>query len=122
MFAEIRAQARRTIHAKFQVPATYEDDVVPATAVAVRWHNRFVKAVGDTAGGDFAEIIENIDRIIFNSEELAAKSIAPKRDGIVRLQPMPDLVLLLDVREPVDGPINVIWTVIRPRAANAAVP
>lgn len=112
-FIDIKRQARRDVHAAFSLSALYEDDTVltPET-LSVRWHDRSVNAVGDIPGGDYGRVFENVDKIIFDADELTAKGIEPKRNGTVTLTDL-DLILTLDVREPYDGPVKVIWTVIR---------
>lgn len=120
-YADIRRRARRDIHAAFAVSATYTDDVVrPPTPLAVRWHDKgssfsgIVSSVGNISGGDYAEVVENIDKIIFNTDELIEKGISPKRGGTITLTDYGDYQLVLDLREPTDGPLKMTWTVMRP--------
>lgn len=109
----IRSQMRRGVHAAFAVDATYEDDVVtPALDVSVRWANKQGR-VGNLDNGDYAEILESIDRLHFDSEELAAKGITLKRQGVVTLTEFGNAQFELDVREQADGPIRITWTVTR---------
>lgn len=112
---DIRRQARRDVHAAFAVLASYNDSTLtaPATGLHVRWHDRFTNAVGDIGGGDYARVFENIDKIVFDADELAALGLTPRRGGEVTLTDYGH-VLTLDVREPTDGPVKVIWTVTRP--------
>jgi hypothetical protein len=79
----------------------------------VRWQDRFTSAVGDIGGGDYARVFENIDKIIFDADELADKALTPQRGGKVTLTDY-GYTLTLDVREPADGPVKVVWTVTRP--------
>lgn len=106
-------QARRDIHAAFAIAATYEDQFTSPTDVSLRWHDRFVQASGDIAGGNYAQVFENIDRLIFDIAELTEKDLTLRRGGKVTLVSY-GYTFTLDVREPVDGPVKVTWTVTRP--------
>lgn len=110
----VRQQARRDVHTTFSLLATYTDSSGSATGLHVRWHSRFTAAIGDIPGGDYARVMENIDRVVFNVEELAERQVNPKRAGIVVFDMYPEHQFVLDVREPSDGPVYLIWTVTRP--------
>jgi hypothetical protein len=111
---EARRQARRDIHAAFSLSASYTDPSLtdPVEGLSVRWHDRFAAPVGDIGGGDYARTFENIDRIVFDTDELTEKGLAPKRGGQVTLTDY-GYTLTLDVREPSDGPVKTVWTVTR---------
>jgi hypothetical protein len=109
-----RAEARRVIHAAFGVAATYEDDTLAAPVViSVRWHSKR-ELVGNINGGDYAEILSTIQNLLFNSEEMATKGITLKQGGLVKLTEFNDYQFMLDVQEPPDGPIKIVWSVVRP--------
>lgn len=113
---EQRRQARRDIHTAFSVSASYQDPdilIAPVPGLHVRWHDRFTTALGDIGGGDYARVFENIDKIVFDIDELAEKSLNPKRGGTLTLTDY-GYSFVLDAREPVDGPLKVVWTVTRP--------
>lgn len=78
----------------------------------VRWHDRFTTAVGDIGGGEYARVFENIDKIIFDIDELTEKTLTPQRGGKVTLTDY-GFTFTLDVREPNDGPLKVTWTVTK---------
>lgn len=112
--AQIKHDARRALHDAMKVEATY---VPPgggaATALGVRWHNK-INRVGDLDNQGWAEIIEGIDRIIFDREELAAKSLTLAEGGVVTLELlMGGFSFVLGAQEPDDGPIERIWIVTR---------
>lgn len=111
-FQAIREQARRDLHAAFAVSGQYNDT---DTILSVRWHDRFVKAVGDVPGGGWAEVLENIDQIIFNEEELTALSITPVRGDTITLTDYANFVLVLDTKMQRNGPVTIGWNVTRPR-------
>jgi hypothetical protein len=111
---EARAKMRRGVHAAFAVEATYEDaDVVVPVPITVRWGAEKQVRAGNLDSGDYAEIIESIDRLHFDSEELATKGVAIRRGGIVTLTEFTNAKFELDVREQADGPIRITWTVTR---------
>lgn len=86
---------------------------VPVEGLHVRWQSRFTAAIGDIPGGDYARLFENIDKLVFDADELAEKTVALRRGGVVTFVDY-DYQFTLDVREPVDGPVAVVWTVTRP--------
>jgi hypothetical protein len=108
---DIRTKARRDVHAAFSVPGLYED---PSTAepveLAVRWHNQFGIPTGDVAGGNYAQILETVDRIVFDGPELVEKGLTLRRGGKITLVEY-GLTFELDVREPNTSPGTVVWTV-----------
>lgn len=111
-WADLRRQARRDVHSAFAVQAFYRDSVVTVeVGLTVRWHDRFVAEPGATG---FASVFDSIDHVILSAEELAAESLSPKRGGIIRFPDYGNSEVVLDTRLPIDGPINVPWTVTRP--------
>jgi hypothetical protein len=107
----LRTQAQRDIHAAFAVRGLYTDaTVAEPVELAVRWHSRFGLPVGDISGGDYAGVLESIDRLVFSRAELAEKSLTMRRGGKVML-PDYNYTFGLDVREPNTGPVNEVWTV-----------
>jgi hypothetical protein len=104
-------KAQREIHAAFSISASYTDSTVTEpVALDVRWHSRFGLPVGDIGGGDYAGVLETIDRLIFNRAQLTAAGIRLRRTGQVYLSQY-DYTFSLDVREPNTGPVVEIWTV-----------
>jgi hypothetical protein len=85
--------------------------VDPVIGLRVRWHDKFGAPIGDIGGGEYARAFENIDKIIFDADELSDRGLTLRRGGVVTL---PGYTFTLDVREPTDGPLKVIWTVTRP--------
>lgn len=115
-----RTQARRDVHAAFAYaavlvrPVPLTDPVeYTETPITVRWHDK-VERVGNISGGDYAEILSTIERLLFNSEELAAEGLTLVRGDVIKLTEFNNYTLQLDVLEPPDGPIKVTWTVVRP--------
>jgi hypothetical protein len=120
-FWTIKTQARRDIHAAFSVTALYQDATMPtATEVHVRWHNRHrplgpFPNVGNLPGGDYADVFELVDHVIFNTDELASLGIVPMRNASLTFPQFGNFKMVLDVREPTDGPIKQTWTLQRPK-------
>ena len=74
-FAAIKANARRAVHAAFAYSATYQDSSLDAAVdITVRWHNRLV-LLGDFQDSGYSNVVDGIERIIFNLEELATVKI-----------------------------------------------
>jgi hypothetical protein len=115
-----RTKARRTIHAALSYaavlvrPVPLSDPVeYTETPITVRWHAK-TERVGNISGGDYAEILSTIHRLLFNSEEMAEKGITLKHGDLIKLTGFGNYELELDALEPPDGPVKIVWTVIHP--------
>lgn len=113
-FAQLKHDARRAIHDTMRVTCDYTATGIPSgTQLGVRWHNK-INRMGDLENQGYAEIVEGIDRMIFDLEELSAKGITLVRNGVVTLpEIMGSISFALDVQEPDTGPIERIWLVTR---------
>lgn len=116
--AEIKAQARSSLHAAMGVPASY-DSVDGVTSVAadgtltVRWHHKLAKP-GELEGGFDAVIVEGIDRLVFQQPQLTALGITLQRNDLIRIPSLgPKAEWTLEHMEDPDGPLNVYWSVSR---------
>lgn len=113
--AAIKAKARKAVHAAFSYAATYHDASLDAAVdVKVRWHNRLV-LMGDYDQSGYANVIDGIERIIFDRDELAKLGITPIRGGevIITDEGMNQTTLFLDSREKYVGPLEEKWMVAR---------
>lgn len=106
----VKALTRRVVHNTFGGDAVYFDSIQPETGLSVRWHNK-IQVAGDLEGQGYAETIEGVERVVFDREELAAKGVVLRNNGVVRMAD--GTVLILAVQEPIVGPIEVIWQVAR---------
>lgn len=93
-----------------------------AVPVHVQWHDRQARPIGNLPGGDYAEQFENVERVLFSEEELASLAVVPMRNGVLTFPNFGNFWLILDAREPLDGPIKQIWTVRRPRQSTVQPP
>lgn len=112
--AEIKARARKAVHTAFSVPAEHRSygETTPNT-LNVRWHNKLVLQGNGTSDG-YAETIEGIDRLVFDIEELAAKGLTLERGDTVTMGPLyQGVVLVLEEKEPMTGPVEQKWWVAR---------
>lgn len=110
---ELRTRARRDIHGAFSVAAVYSDDTLDEPVpVSVRWHHR-IDRFGDLDAGGYAEVVDGVERLIFDRDELAEKGLQLRRHGLVTLTETgwSGIALRLDTREPYDGPVEEIWGV-----------
>lgn len=132
---DIKTRARRAIHGKLAVPVTsfideehpegltFGDLLIPPT-LTVRYHNKMAR--GGNLDGDYAEVIDGIDRLILLDENVAEVSAALveagqpalvlSRGAEIVIQPYQGLRFVLDTQEPPDGPSEVAWVVARSRA------
>lgn len=119
-FAAIKLAARKAVHAAFSVSAAYSDDLVlQPIPLAVRWHMK-QGLVGSLDDGGYAEMIEGIERIVFDMQELFDKNVELRRDGIIEITApeyrLPDgstFKFSLDVEEIDTGPVAKGWRVTR---------
>lgn len=113
-FAQLKHDARRALHDTLKVTCEYAaPGVAPGTTLGVRWHNK-ISRHGDLENQGYAEIVEGIDRMIFDLAELSEKGITLVRDGIVTMPAlMGGFSFALDVQEADTGPIERIWLVTR---------
>lgn len=114
-FAEIKAKARRDVHASLSISARYESYSLDSHEdISIRWHNKQA-LVGDMDNGGYSTMIEGVERIIFMRSELAAKGIELNEGDSVTVtaEGFEEAKLLLKAREPIVGPEEVIWQVVR---------
>lgn len=116
---EIKADARRAIHEEFGVPVIYTDldgTVYPSaeqSAEGLLLTARFsTKARVLSPDSDALTIMENVERLIFNDENLAELDLVLDSAGQVQLVDY-NIPLILDMELDRDGPINSYWTVTR---------
>lgn len=111
-FAEAKATARRKVHETFGVRALFKDSPTSTPVeLSARWHSRLVlEGVMEGAG---AQVIEGIDRVVFNREELAENGVSPKYGDIVAFPDYGGFEVQLAERQPYDGPISEVWGVVR---------
>lgn len=131
---DIKAKARRAIHGRLAVPVTsFTDGAHPGglsfgaslnpPSLTVRYHNKMAR--DGNLDGDYAEVIEGIDRLIFHDENIAEVSAALVAEGQpalvlsrgaeIVIQPYQGLRFILDTQEPPDGPSEIVWVVARSR-------
>lgn len=131
---DIKAKARRAIHGRLAVPVTsFTDEAHPGglsfgaslnpPSLTVRYHNKMAR--DGNLDGDYAEVIEGIDRLIFHDENIAEVSAALVAEGQpalvlsrgaeIVIQPYQGLRFILDTQEPPDGPSEIVWVVARSR-------
>lgn len=131
--ADIKARARRAIHGRLGVAATLVDDDHPTGLIfgegytgpglLVRYHNKLSRE-GDL-DGDYGQIIDGIDRLVFHDENVAEVSAALVANGEaplvlsraaeVRIEEYKGVTFSLDTQEPPDGPGETAWVVARIR-------
>lgn len=130
---QVKAQGRQQIHSLAAVSANLVDEDHPdgllfaddyaGSGLTVRYHNKI-----DTTGGlngEYAEIIEGIDRLVFNDANVAEVSQALQDNGqaplalvagaVVTIPSYKGLSFKLDTPEPPDGPSETVWVVARKR-------
>lgn len=77
-WADIRKKARRDVHSTFRLPAVYSSpDGLVVTPCFARMHNE-MKTFGDLDREQFAQIIDDVNHVIFDGLE-----VDPKKDGII---------------------------------------
>lgn len=103
---------RKVVHEALSVSALYSDSVVTNIPITVRWHSK-ISVHGDLENQGYAQILEGVDRLLFYDAELAAATLELQRGGQIVIAAYQNATFELDVRQPTDGPVNVIWSVAR---------
>lgn len=131
--ADIKAKARRAIHGRLAVPAQLVDPDHPdglifaedytGPGLTVRYHNKIER--GGDLDGNYAEIIDGIDKLIFLDENVAEVSAALVANGQpalvlsraaeITISGYKGLTFSLDAQQPPDGPSETSWVVARMR-------
>lgn len=112
-FAALKARTRQIVHDTLAVEGEYTHPTkVGAVTLRVRWHNKLVRT-GELLDTGYAEVLEGVDRVIFNRPELHEKSVVLTRGGQVRLTDprFNGAVLVLDSQQPIVGPVEEIWMI-----------
>lgn len=111
-FAQLKQELRRAVHDGFAVAATYQDSsMLNPVSLRARWHTRGARPFGDLGDG-YAEVIENVDRVVFDTEELATKKITPCKGAAVSFLDY-GICVKLNTRDDKTGPVVEAWTVTR---------
>lgn len=113
-FSAYKRLARRTVHDFLSTTASYAHaTLAEPVELRVRWHNKIAR-YGDLEGGGYAEVIEGVNRLIFDADELNEKGVVPVQGARVTLTDAAfnNTVLILDTAEPRVGPVEVIWNVV----------
>ena len=118
-FVDIKAAARRTVHATMAVPCSLRN-ADGTFALTARLHNK-ITIGGDIESQGFATVLEGVTRIILSREELAladnGAGVSPTRTDQVTFTDYngtgQDVTFELDVRDPYDGPITEKWSVVQ---------
>lgn len=110
-FADLKAQARRNVHAAFAVRCLYTPPNSPSNQLPVeltaRLHTKIVAGGAQSPG--YANVIEGVNRAIFNREELTAKTVVLRKNGRIEF-PDYTMVFQLDIRDASDGAITEKWS------------
>lgn len=117
--SEIKTQAREELHGAMAEPASYSFDggdeyptpeqTEAGLSLTVRWHNK-MKITGERDSSDVG-ILEGINRLVFNTDELAALGLTLTRLGVLTI-PGYGKSFRLDAHEEPDGPLNDYWSVV----------
>jgi hypothetical protein len=134
--ADIKERGRRALHRALAVPCLLTDEDHPdglpddlvdendsPVGLTVRWHNKIARA-GDL-NGEYGEVIDGIDRLIFNDENVTEVSdalvlagdapLVLARGAEITIPAYKGARYVLDTKEPSDGPLETVWVVARSR-------
>lgn len=118
MLSGIKAQARAALHAAMAEPVSYSrggltyptaDQTLAGLSLTARWHTK-VQVSGERFKEDTA-FLEGVNKLVFNTDELAALGLTLQRGGHVDF-PGYGKSFRLDQPEEPDGPLNEYWSVI----------
>lgn len=109
-WGELRAVTRGIVHGVFAVPATYIPATGPSLPITVRMHTRSVR-LGDLDREGYAEVIEDISRVVLFQAELDAQSIVTSRGRRVKIT-RTGWEFMLDNRIRQDDETLQVWDVV----------
>lgn len=108
-FAALKSETRRVVHDTLGVSAFYKDDSMNAPyPIRARWHNK-IDRFGNLQDQGYAEQVEGIDRVVLFPEDTPRLTFV--RNGTVTFVAA-DVTLRLQVQEPKDGPLEVVWQAV----------
>lgn len=101
-FAKAKTLVRKVVHDTLSVQAFYKDKTISVPVeITARWHTRFHVFGGADDNAGYAEIIENLDRLIFATTDARAAEI--KRGGLVWFPQYETGNTVTESGEPADG-------------------
>jgi hypothetical protein len=111
-FAAAKTKARQIVRDYMAFDGLYSDNTVTDIPLKVRFHTK-IKTFGDLIEAGYSEVIEGVNRLIFDKDELITKGITLKTGGKVTLQNpgYTDIILVLDSQEPITGSVEVVWDI-----------
>jgi hypothetical protein len=112
-FAEAKTKARRILRDYLGFDGLYNDDTgITDYPVKVRFHTK-IRRFGDLIEAGYPEVIEGVDRLIFDRDKLAEDNMVLRTGGTVKLThaDYQDITLILDSQEPITGSVEVVWNV-----------
>lgn len=112
---DLKRQMRRDVHNTFGLEASYSDPtLLEPVDVIVRWHSRY-ETFGNLAEQGYAEVVDNVDRIVFDVDELVELDLTPRVGGQVTITETGwnNAVLVLQISDPRQGPVENVWQVGR---------
>ena len=119
--SEIKREARKALHEVHGEPCvcTLPDGTAfpsaEQSAEGLRLTARFaskLKTISPVEGGDGVALLENIERLIFQDDELVALGLRLEHNSTVVFAGY-GLTFILDQEMDRDGPLNIYWTVVR---------
>ena len=112
---DLKRQMRRDVQDTFGLAASYSDaTLLEPVEVTVRWHSRYETFCNLSEQG-YAEIVDNVDRIVFDIDELVTLGLTPRVGGQVTITEdgWSNAVLSLRIADPRVGPVENVWQVGR---------
>lgn len=113
-WAAHKARMRKAVHTAFCLSGDLVRGGQETVSLSVRYHNK-IAIMGDLMEAGYSEVIDGVDRMIFNREELREKGIVLQYGNIVQLTDpgFENIKVSLVAQEPYNGPIEVKWQVKR---------
>ncbi|QPB11455.1 hypothetical protein JT321_gp28 [Providencia phage Kokobel1] len=114
VWAKHKARMRKAVHSAFLLSGDLIRAGQETVNLSVRYHNK-IALMGDLMEAGYSEVIDGVDRAIFNREELKEKGITLVRGNIIQLTDpgFEEIKFSLEAQEPYNGPIEVKWQVKR---------
>lgn len=113
-FGLAKKSLRRAVHDTLSVAAIRKSKSTGEMVVLrVRFHEKLVRTgEADAFTGAISEVIQGVDRLVFDNDDLVARSIILQRGDEVEI-PSYEMTFTLDVESPDDGAVTKTWLVTR---------
>lgn len=113
-WARQKYKMRKAVHSAFRLSAILIRGNQEPVALYVRYHNK-IAIMGDLMEAGYSEVIDGVDRMVFDRDELKEKGVVLAYGNIIQLTDpgFENIRVSLVAQEPYNGPVESKWQVKR---------